>query len=401
MITGSGAVDTGAAARSARRLTRGITATWWYTLAAVVFFEFILAMSWPLALFAAGFPTPSIVAVGLSGLLWVASTLPLLLAYRHRTDDAPLARWRVVLVPMLVSVAFGALGGVLSGLWVIAAFPLLQALVLLNWQSGTRLRVVFAATALLIVLCVVDGAVLTANSSRSSWWFLAFYSTFLPAMTVLSLWWWDVLIALDRARASEARLAATQERLRVATDVHDLQGHHLQVIALQLELAERLMPHDPDAALAQLRLGRASVDDARQGTRDLAMRFRSVPLGDEVANAADLLRAAGTDVRVSVAADADRAPSDVLGPAIRETTTNVLRHGGGGRARLSLRREGSSWRYEIANDVASDAVTTADGAGLEGLARRATDAGGALEVTRGADDFAVVIRVPDARGERT
>ena len=141
-----------------------------------------------------------------------------------------------------------------------------------------------------------------------------------------------MLVTVDRARASESRLAATQERLRVATDVHDLQGHHLQVIALQLELAERLMGIDPDAALEQLQAARVSVDEARQGTRDLATRFRSVPLGDEVANARDLLAAAGLDVEADIAPDADDAPSSALGPVIRETTTNVLRHGAGRRA---------------------------------------------------------------------
>ncbi|MDN3496627.1 histidine kinase [Planococcus sp. APC 4015] len=395
MSTGSDAVAIGAAAR---RLTRGVTATWWYTLSAVVFFELILAMSWTLAVLAAGFPTAAVAVVGIGGLIWLACTVPLLLAYRHRTEQAPLARWSIVLVPLIASTGYGVATGLITGLWVVAAFPVLQTVVLFNWQSGTRLRVVLAATVLLIALCVVDGPIITANSGRSSWWFVVFYSTFLPAMTVFSLWWWDVLIALDRARASEARLAATQERLRVATDVHDLQGHHLQVIALQLELAERLMATDPDAALAQLRLGRASVDDARQGTRDLATRFRSVSLGDEVANAADLLRAAGTTVEVSIAADADRAPSDVLGPAIRETTTNVLRHGAGGRAGLTLRRDGSSWRYEVVNDVVAGAAPAQDGAGLPGLARRAAEAGGALEIRRGDDDFSVAIVVPDEQG---
>jgi len=230
-------------------------------------------------------------------------------------------------------------------------------------------------------------------NAGSSWWVLGFISVSLPGMTVLSLWWWDVLMTVNSARASEARLAATQERLRVATDVHDLQGHHLQVIALQLELAERLMADDPDAAFTHLRAARKSVDDARQGTRDLALRFRSVPLTDEIENAADLLRAAGTSVQVSVDAGAVRAPASVLGPVIRETTTNVLRHGGGRWARLSLTREPGVWRYEIEND-AVEASPSRDGAGLEGIGRRVQDGGGTVEVRRDARSFAVIARVP-------
>ena len=166
------------------------------------------------------------------------------------------------------------------------------------------------------------------------------------------------------------------------------------MIALQLELAERLMGIDPDAALEQLQAARVSVDEARQGTRDLATRFRSVPLGDEVANARDLLAAAGLDVEADIAPDADDAPSSALGPVIRETTTNVLRHGAGRRARLALRRVADGWRYEVANDVAAGAGGEPVGSGLDGVRRRISEAGGTLEIREDAGEFIVSVTVP-------
>ena len=96
----------------------------------------------------------------------------------------------------------------------------------------------------------------------------------------------------------------------------------------------------------------------------------------------------------TVDADAERAPADVLGPVIRETTTNVLRHGGGSWARLSLTREGAVWRYQISNDAPDDAEANAEGSGLDGLARRAGDAGGELAVHRDKGAFSVSISVP-------
>jgi two-component system sensor histidine kinase DesK len=384
--------ETAAQRRGRLRLTRGITATWWYTVSAVVFLELMIVAVWAAALAEAGRGLPAIMVVGLAGLVWWGSTFLLLHEYRQRNEEEQFAWGTRIIVPLLIATCFGVLAGVVSGLWLMAALPLVQALVLLNWPPGVRLRAVIVATALLAVLWFVDGRVGVANAG-SSWWVLGFFSVSLPGMTVLSLWWWDVLMTVNSARASEARLAATQERLRVATDVHDLQGHHLQVIALQLELAERLMTEDPDAALTHLRAARKSVDDARQGTRDLALRFRSVPLADEIENAADLLRAAGTSVQVAVDADADRAPASVLGPVIRETTTNVLRHGGGRWARLSLTRERDVWRYEIEND-AVEVSPSPDGAGLDGIRRRVEDGGGTVEVRRDARVFAVVVRVP-------
>src|SRR5690606_18898005 len=136
--------------------------------------------------------------------------------------------------------------------------------------------------------------------------------------------------------------------------------------------AEKLMARDPDAALQQIQAARVSVGEATQGTRDLATRFRSASLGDEVQNARDLLQAAGISAIADASPRADAAPVDVLGPVIRETTTNVLRHGGGRRARLALSETADGWRYEIVNDRAGGAES-ADGSGLEGIARRVAD----------------------------
>jgi two-component system sensor histidine kinase DesK len=386
-------IETAAQRRGRLRLSRGITATWWYTVSAVVFLEFMIVAVWTGALAGAGRSTAVIATVGLGGLVWWLSTFVLMRDYRQRTEHEQFVPRPLVLVSLVIAACFGLVAGLASGLWLLGVVPLVQTSMFLNWPSGVRLRVVIGATGLLVVLWFIDGRLVVPPDAGSAWWLSGFFSVSLPAMTVLTLWWWDVLITVDRARASESRLAATQERLRVATDVHDLQGHHLQVIALQLELAERLMPNDPDAALSQLQAARRSVDEARQGTRDLALRFRSVPLPDEVANAADLLRAAGTSVQVTVDAGADQAPASVLGPVIRETTTNALRHGGGRWARLSLTREADAWRYEIENDAAQ-ALPSADGAGLEGIARRVEDGGGSVQTRRGPQEFAVVVRVP-------
>ena len=385
------------AGRGALRLRRSITATWWYTLSGVVFLEFTLVSIWAVTLLGARYGADVVGWFAVGGLIWLASTVALLMDYR-RSERANMSVRPTVLVPLLVALVFGAALALGTGMWVIAVFPLAQSLVLLRWPPGVRLRLVLGFTVLIAALWVVDWHATWASigglTGRTGWWLVAFYSTTLPALSVMTLWWWDVLVTLDRARASEARLAATQERLRVATDVHDLQGHHLQVIALQLELAERLMGRDPDAALEQLRASRASVDAARQGTRDLALRFRSVPLQDELANPVDLLRAAGISAEATVDVDAELAPADVLGPVIRETTTNVLRHGGGSWARLSLTREGAVWRYEISNDAPDGGETDAEGSGLDGLARRAGEAGGELEVHRDKSAFSVSIAVP-------
>lgn len=376
-------MTTGMATRTnaAPRTFRG---PWWYTVGGVMFTELMLTLVW-LTLLSSQSATPqyTLWIVGVGALVWVASTIPLLRQYRdYQEFDQRASGWQVT-VPIAIAVVFGLAAGLLSGFWLIAILPIAQSLVLLPWPTGVRAKLVVSLMVIIAIAWYIDSRGEMPNIESEQWtpWFMfGFFSFIFPPLTVMSLWWWDTLVRLDRARIAESRLAATQERLRVATDVHDLQGHHLQVIALQLELADRLLrAGDSDAADEQLQLARASVDAARQGTRDLAMQFRSAPLTDEIANAVDLLRAAGLEASATIDPGADAAPASVLGPVIRETTTNVLRHGGGQWARLSLTREAAGWRYEIASD-ATRAAASSDGSGLAGIGRRVAEVGGTLRV---------------------
>jgi two-component system sensor histidine kinase DesK len=390
--------DASANARAAVRLSRGVTATWWHTLGGIVFLEVVLVFVWATALLERGDGLGPVLTVFIGGLVWTGATVPLLLDHRNTAELTAAARRRRAIAPLAISLAYGVLALLVSGVWTFAVVPLLAAIVLLTWPPGVRRRITAGVVILIAALWFIDTRSALQLDDVSTLWMMGFFSITLPLLSVVSVWWWDVLDTMNRARAAEGRLAATQERLRVATDVHDLQGHHLQVIALQLELAERLLDTDPTAALEQLRAARASVDEARQGTRDLATRFRSAPLGVELANAVDLLRAAGTNVELTAAPDVDTAPGDVFGPVIRETTTNALRHGGGQWARLSLVRAGSSWRFEIVNDATPTDRQRDDagGSGLDGLGRRAREAGGSVETRREKQAFAVVVTVPSS-----
>ncbi len=374
-------------------LARGVSATWWYTASSVLFLEGTVVFIWIAALAGLDAEPSTIAVTAIGGLLWWVSTVPLLLSYRHRTESGHPVASRPLLLCLLLAAAFGALAGILAGNLLIALTPLVVSGALLNWAPGIRLRLVLVVTVLLAVLFVWEMRVLLVEGPQPFFWMIGVYSAGLPGSVVTLLWWWDVIVALDEARAAEARLAATQERLRVATDVHDLQGHHLQVIALQLELAERLMPRDEEAAMEQLRAARASVDEARQGTRDLARGIRSIPLVDELSNAIDLLCAAGIAAEAQIAADANSAPADVLGPIIRETTTNILRHGAGEQASLRLVRDGAEWMYEAVNDAVAAEPST-DGAGIEGIRRRVAEVQGTVETSSTQDVFTLTVRVP-------
>lgn len=391
----------------------GVRATWWYTVAGLVFLDLVVLMNWWLWL--GELPEHVVLPGGaalaaLGAVLQLAAATVLVCDYpvgvAGATEDedggpdrGPRGRRAVALV---VGGAGAVLLGVTTGSWMLGSGVLAFLLSLLPWPKGVRWRLIAVLTLVLAGLWVVDAPRLGIDTDDADLSTLPpTLILLLPALSAFSLWWWDLVRELDRAREAAGAVSAMRERLRLAGEVHDLQGHHLQVVALQLELAERLIERDPAAAAEQIRTARASVDEARAGTRDLATRFRGVPLPDELANAADLLRAAGHEVHVQVGPGAEHAPADVLGPLVRESVTNVLKHGGGTRARISLRRDGDRWRYAIVNDrdpgSARDA-TAPDGTGIAAIRDRIGALGGEVHVRRD-EEFELTVAVPVTAGE--
>ncbi|WP_241965230.1 sensor histidine kinase [Microbacterium telephonicum] len=390
-------------------LARRVTATAWYIGVSVVFLVAGALLFWSLVVVFSSSDAAAPRAVGyVIGSLAVLSGLTVQLVAYHRdgrlgeAERAPLQRrvfaWQPGLTALGAVLIGVATGSILLGLSVVVT-----ALCVIRWPRGVRLWGVVLATVALVFGAFAMPMRIPIDVDTAQLEFAGLlFAVGLPSMTALSLWSWDVVAELDRARTTEARLAATQERLRLAAELHDLQGHHLQVIALQLELAERMLARDPAAAGEQIRLAQASVDEARSGTRALAGRFRGVPLPDELANAADLLRAAGVDVRLDVAREAGYAPADLLGPVVREVTTNILKHGGGAWAQLRLEWIGAAWRLSAANDTAAgddglrDLGAESGSAGLAGITHRVGAVGGSVRADRAGGRFEVTVTVPGA-----
>ncbi|WP_147795110.1 sensor histidine kinase [Cellulomonas sp. Y8] len=391
----------------------GVRATWWYTVAGLVFLDLVVLMNWWLWL--GELPEHVVLPGGaalaaLGAVLQLAAATVLVCDYpvgapgtTEDEDGGPdRSRRGRRAVALVVGVAGAVLLGVTTGSWMLGSGVLAFLLSLLPWPKGVRWRLIAVLTLVLAALWVVDAPRLGIDTDDADLSTLPpTLILLLPALSAFSLWWWDLVRELDRAREAAGAVSAMRERLRLAGEVHDLQGHHLQVVALQLELAERLIERDPAAAAEQIRTARASVDEARAGTRDLATRFRGVPLPDELANAADLLRAAGHEVHVQVGPGAEHAPVDVLGPLVRESVTNVLKHGGGTRARISLRRDGDRWRYAIVNDRDPGSGRDApapDGTGIAAIRDRIGALGGEVRVRRD-EEFELTVAVPVGAGE--
>ncbi|WP_460498693.1 sensor histidine kinase [Glycomyces tarimensis] len=227
---------------------------------------------------------------------------------------------------------------------------------------------------------------------------------FITAMVLGPLWAWDIARRLNEAQQLAAELAVKNERLRFAADLHDIQGHHLQVIALKGELAARLAESDPERAAAEMKAVRQLAVDALEDTRAVVQDYRRTTLDEEVANATKVLAAADIDATMDLDEDAaagigrlSPAGRHLLGLVMREATTNVLRHSRAGRAEVEFRLDGGAARLRVANDGAGTESVSASGTGLRTLRERLEAAGGELGWEHDGDRFAVTASLPIER----
>ncbi|MFI9205213.1 sensor histidine kinase [Streptomyces sp. NPDC053048] len=190
---------------------------------------------------------------------------------------------------------------------------------------------------------------------------------------------------LREARATVAHLAANEERLRLARDLHDLLGHSLSLITLKSELAGRMLPDKPEAAAQQVadieRVSRQALVDVREAVSG----FRRPTLDAELAGARTALAAAGVaaDLDGATAGHADLPPDEegALAWALREAVTNVVRHSGARRCEIRLEESGDELCLTVTDD--GRGPSGARGNGLTGLAERLGLAEGRLETGPG------------------
>lgn len=181
--------------------------------------------------------------------------------------------------------------------------------------------------------------------------------------------------ALAVARSEVARLATENERTRIARDLHDLLGHSLTTITVKAALANRLAVLDPQRAAVEIaeveNLTRRTLADVRAAVSG----YREVTLGNELAAAREVLRAAGITARLPGAIDSvTQQESELFGWVVREGVTNVVRHS---RARNCEVRLGERF-IEITDDGTGG--TKGPGNGLTGLRERVDHAGATLTV---------------------
>jgi signal transduction histidine kinase len=206
-------------------------------------------------------------------------------------------------------------------------------------------------------------------------------------------------------RVQEARRATLAERLRIARELHDIVAHHVSVIVIQAQGAQRMTDRDPDrarqamadvertarTALEEMRrllgLLRATDTAASEAMDDAGGRQPVAGLADIEALAARMAEA-GLRVTVRTTGEPRPVPEDVGLTGYRiaqEALTNVLKHAGPAQAQVHL-HYGEQLEITVSDDgrgaSAGLAGTEPPGAGrgTTGMRERIATLGGQLTV---------------------
>ena len=200
---------------------------------------------------------------------------------------------------------------------------------------------------------------------------------------------------LRATRALLAESARVNERTRISRELHDLLGHHLTALSLNLEVAGHLVKGKAQEHVNQAHtLARLLLSDVREAVSRLRtddaidMAATLLPLADNVAGLTIVL-----DMPRPFLLD-DPERGHVLLRCTQEIITNAVRHSQAGELRLGYRVEGRTLMLR-ARDNGRGAEDLVAGNGLRGIRERLAAYGGRVEIrTRPGEGFGIDIALP-------
>ncbi|MFV0427199.1 MAG: sensor histidine kinase [Beutenbergiaceae bacterium] len=184
------------------------------------------------------------------------------------------------------------------------------------------------------------------------------------------------------------QLAVVNERDRLARDVHDVVGHSLTAVAVKSELAHRLVDSDPQRAKVELAQIQALVRESLVEVRATVAGLRVTSIDEELGVAKNMLTTAG--IRPQMPHDIetiDPRHRIVMGWALREAITNVVRHSGANTCSVQV----SPHTLTITDDGVG--IGAPEGNGLRGLRERIRASGGEVTITAGDDGTGTLVHL--------
>ncbi|MGP6171082.1 sensor histidine kinase [Microbacterium sp. A196] len=197
-------------------------------------------------------------------------------------------------------------------------------------------------------------------------------------------------VELQVASVLLSESARTAERLRISRDLHDLIGHQLTALTLQLETARHV-----DGAAVRSHIDNADMV-ARELLRDVRatvtqLRAHAPDLSKELGRIGDGIPGLTVTVHVADGVRADEHASTAFVRATQEVITNAVRHADAKEIWIEITSDDRYTTF-VAHDDGHGTAKPVLGNGLRGLRERFGELGGTFEID-GSSGFRVTARV--------
>jgi signal transduction histidine kinase len=323
--------------------------------------------------------------------LLIAGGLAVSVAIRRREPTRALV---VALAACVLAMAFG--GTITGGAFV----PL--ALVLFSVAATCDRGTAVAGLATTLALLAADGLIMHVTGIGPG-------DALAVGLVLIIVWLTGYAVSQRRAytirvREQVASAAVTEERLRIARELHDVVAHSMTVVAVQAGFGEYVFEREPAEARAALgaiqRVTTEALADMQRllgvlrHSETAAAEAHEPPQLTPAPGLADLGRlvttTAGAGLHVELAVNGSRPdlPAAVDQAAFRivqEALTNVVKHSGAGSCQVSVRCDDGDLCVEITDPGGRERVTgggysPADGTGhgIIGMRERVSLCGGAF-----------------------
>ena len=217
-------------------------------------------------------------------------------------------------------------------------------------------------------------------------------------------------VRAERTRDEEAQRRVTEERLRIARELHDVLAHHIAVVNVQAGVAQHLLESNPTAAAEAIGHVRESSQVALTEMATVLGLLRTADDGSSTQPAPGLaladalvesVRRSGLPVTWRVTGTPrPLAPVTDLTAyrLIQESLTNAGKHGTGA-AEVVVDYRAADVVVEVSNPMAPDSAVAPGGHGIVGMRERVTAVGGSLEIGPRGGRFVVRAELPTPRAE--
>ncbi len=210
------------------------------------------------------------------------------------------------------------------------------------------------------------------------------------------------------AQAEQSKRQASEERLKIAREVHDVLAHHVSLINVQSGVALHLIDSQPEQVREALTAIKQSSKEVLVELRNILGVLRDVdgnaprhPVAslDQLDRLLERMRTAGLPVELKIVGEERPVPKGVDAAALRivqESLTNTYRHAGPTTAIVTLSYQPDTLRIEIEDDGrGSPGPSVGTGNGLAGMRQRAEALSGTFEAgPRAGGGFQVTATFP-------